>query len=389
MNMWVFFYKKAKKCVWRILQITFCFVLAFTMFESAFYLQNIDVLECSAGANSTIQISSSIVEKLKNIFKQTKQQSIDEREINVYLGGYPLGFTLECEGVLIVAMGDVETEFGSVCPSKNKNIKEGDVLYSVNGVVIKSATHLHTLLNMNGNTQTAELVLKRGSETINETISPAKEVSSNMYRLGFWIRDNSAGVGTLTYVRTDNGRFGALGHPVQDVDTGKMMPISGGSIYKCNIVGYNRGTRGNPGELRGLFLKTGTEIGTLDNNNEFGVYGEMGEDFKQKMGGVVPVGFRDSVKTGKAKILCTIDGTVPKEYDIEIIKLSHQSKSDKKSMVIRVVDKELIEKTGGIVQGMSGSPIIQNGKLVGAVTHVFVSDPTKGFGVYIDWMIDN
>lgn len=389
MNMWVFFYKKAKKCIWQILQITFCFVLAFTMFESAFYLQSIDVLECSAGANSTIQISSSIVEKLKNIFKQTKQQSVDEREINVYLGGYPLGFTLECEGVLIVAMGDVETEFGSVCPSKNKNIKEGDVLYSLNGVVIKSATHLHTLLNMNGNTQTAELVLKRGSETINETISPAKEVSSNMYRLGFWIRDNSAGVGTLTYVRTDNGRFGALGHPVQDVDTGKMMPISGGSIYKCNIVGYNRGTRGNPGELRGLFLKTGTEIGTLDNNNEFGVYGKMGEDFKQKMGGVVPVGFRDSVKTGKAKILCTIDGTVPKEYDIEIIKLSHQSKSDKKSMVIRVVDKELIEKTGGIVQGMSGSPIIQNGKLVGAVTHVFVSDPTKGFGVYIDWMIDN
>ena len=211
-----------------------------------------------------------------------------------------------------------------------------------------------------------------------------------MYRLGLWIRDNAAGVGTLTYVRQDNFRFGALGHPVCDIDTGKIMPVSGGNIYKCSIVGFNKGVRGNPGELRGLFLKSGVSVGELDNNNNFGVYGKINEEYVKAMG-VEPmmVGFRDSVKTGKAKILSTIDGGKPEEYEIEIIKLNYQSESDKKSMVLRITDERLLNSTGGIVQGMSGSPIIQNGKLVGAVTHVFVSDPTKGFGVYIDWMIDN
>lgn len=397
MNMWVFFLKKAKCIIERVALIALCFLFVSINFYSIIYgSENIAVSACvcDVQASNEKYISAdfgfvNFFDKIKNLFKK-EENSNENRELSVYLGGYPLGFTLECDGVLIVSIGDVETENGPVSPSKNKNIKEGDVLYSLNGVVIKSATHLHGLLNTSQADETpVSVVIKRDDMIINETITPAKEVPSNMYRLGFWIRDNSAGVGTLTYVREDNNRFGALGHPVQDVDTGKMMPVSGGNIYKCNIVGYNKGTRGNPGELRGLFLRTGTEIGRLDNNNDYGVYGKIDEEYKQKLGQLVPVGFRDSVKTGKAKILCTIDGTMPKEYDIEIIKLSHQSKSDKKSMVLRVTDKELIQKTGGIVQGMSGSPIIQNGKLVGAVTHVFVSDPTKGFGVYIDWMIDN
>ena len=221
-------------------------------------------------------------------------------------------------------------------------------------------------------------------------MTPVKELGSDEYKIGLWVRDNAAGVGTLTYIRQDNLRFGALGHPVCDIDTGRVLPVSGGNVYKCNIVGYNKGTRGNPGELRGLFLRNGIEAGTLDNNNDYGVYGTINEQYLDLLGiKPVEVGFRDVVKTGKAKILSTIDGGVPEEYDIEIIKLSNQRKCDKKSMVIRVTDKDLIEKTGGIVQGMSGSPIIQNDKIVGAVTHVFVADPTKGFGVYIDWMIDN
>ena len=213
---------------------------------------------------------------------------------------------------------------------------------------------------------------------------------SKKYKLGLWIRDNAAGVGTLTFIRKDNMRFGALGHPVCDIDTGACLPVKSGNIFKCNIVGYRKGEKGKAGELKGLFLRNGSILGALDENNGYGVYGNFGnealEAYKNEL---VEVASRNEVKSGKAKIRCTIDGTVPKDYDIEIVKTYFQDSKSNKSMFIRVTDKELLSKTGGIVQGMSGSPIIQNGKLVGAVTHVFVSDPTKGYGIYADWMIDN
>lgn len=387
------FLMRAKKQFTKVLFVILSFVFLFSFLsisvDSKCVAESDLVLKHEQPLNVSGSKASRFFKKIKKYFNPRSEKKTEERDVKVFLGGFPLGFTLECEGVLIVAIGRVETENGEIFPAKGKDIKEGDVLLSVNGEVVKSASHLHSLLNDKENDSCVEIVLKRGKSFIKETIFPALEVSSNMKRLGFWIRDNAAGVGTLTYVRADNNRFGALGHSVQDIDTGKVLPISGGDIYKCSIVGYNKGTRGNPGELRGLFLRTGKKIGSLDNNNENGVYGQMGEEFIGNLGSPVSVGFRDSVKTGKAKILCTIDGTIPKEYDIEIVKFSHQSKNDKKSMVLKVTDKELISKTGGIVQGMSGSPIIQNGKLVGAVTHVFVNDPTKGFGVFIDLMIDN
>ncbi len=326
---------------------------------------------------------------IKDIFSKNDKEEVDDRKIMVYPGGLPLGFTLECDGVMVVAIGSVQTLTGVVKPLENKNVKVGDVVKSVDGVDITSAAGLQETINKNnGNPVALEIV--RDGKTFMESAIPVLEASTQTYRLGLWIRDNAAGVGTLTYVRCDNNRFGALGHPISDIDTGKTLPISGGYIYKCNIVGVNKGTRGNPGELRGLFLKNGSQAGELDNNNDYGVYGNVGEEYlKNISSSPIEVGFRNTVKTGKAKILTTIDGDQPNEYDIEIIKLNHQSKSDTKSMVIKVIDPRLIEATGGIVQGMSGSPIIQGGKLVGAVTHVFVSDPTKGFGVYIDWMIDN
>lgn len=330
-----------------------------------------------------------IKDLIDDFFGKNKKTIKDDRVIMVYPGGFPLGFTMECSGVIVVSMGEILTEDGMVNLMKGKNIKVGDVLHSINDEVITSASHMQELLNKDDEL-IVRLEIHRGSEIIKESVYKRKELSTKMYRLGLWVRDNTAGVGTLTYVREDNMRFGALGHPVCDLDTGKVMPVSNGNIYKCNIVGYNKGVRGNPGELRGLFLKTGLRVGVLDNNNNFGVYGKMGSDFVEKMNvKPVPVGFRDSVKTGKASILSTINGSTPEEYEIEIVKLSYQSESDKKSMVIRITDERLLNSTGGIVQGMSGSPILQNGKLIGAVTHVFVSDPTKGFGVYIDWMIDN
>jgi len=168
------------------------------------------------------------------------------------------------------------------------------------------------------------------------------------------------------------------------------MPVSNGNIFKCNIVGYKKGMRGDPGELKGLFLRNGSIYGSLDKNNEFGVYGNFYEKYLESLNtNIIEVASKDEVKSGKAQIRCSIDGFEPDYYDIEIVKTYFQSQKSNKSMFIRVTDKRLLESTGGIVQGMSGSPIIQNGKLVGAVTHVFVSDPTKGYGVYLDWMLDN
>ncbi len=352
-------------------------------------------IEVSSGCSNMAAFSTANLPNLKDLVSdflgKGKQTKKDSRIIMVYPGGFPLGFTLDCQGVVVIAIGDVITERGNEKPLENKNVKVGDIIYSINGEIITSSLHMQTLLNQENNNQDkVELEIHRGSEIFKEIVVRKKEISTGLYRLGLWIRDNAAGVGTLTYVRQDNFRFGALGHPVCDIDTGRVMPVSGGNIYKCNIVGYNKGLRGNPGELRGLFLKNGLHAGVLDNNNSFGVYGVIEKSYIDKMNvNPIQVGFRDSVKTGKATILSTIDGSEPIEYNIEIVKINYQDKSDKKSMVIRVTDERLIKETGGIVQGMSGSPIIQNGKLIGAVTHVFVSDPTKGFGVYIDWMIDN
>jgi len=396
-NRVVFLYANFKKVIYA----SFLFIVCLTLltwsvvgtfsraYEISYYASAVECVSGNGGIKYSSDIFTTIKEKFNDIFGNNKQYVQDTRKIEVYPGGFPLGFTLECQGVIIVAIGSVHTEIGEVKPCKDKNVKVGDVLLSVDDKIVKSAMHLQELLTESEN-EVVKLSLNRDNKQIVENVEVHKEKDTGVKRMGLWVRDNADGVGTLTYVRKDNNRFGALGHPVCDIDTGKVMPVLNGSVYKCNIVGCARGTRGYPGELRGLFLRNGYKAGDLDKNNEYGVYGNLSQEYIQNMQvEPIEVGFKDSVKTGKAQILCTIDGNTPEYYDIEIVKLNYQTKQDKKSMVLKVTDLRLISKTGGIVQGMSGSPIIQNGKLVGAVTHVFVSDPTKGFGVYIDWMIDN
>lgn len=351
---------------------------------------NVYLASTNSSCESIVCTKKSLIEIIKDFFGVKPKKQETTPKTMVYLGGNPLGFTMSCDGVIVVAIGSVQTLFGEVSPCENKNIKVGDVISSVNGEKLTSSHDVERILNSSSE-QYSKLEIVRGEEKIEETVMPAREATSLTLRLGLWIRDNAAGVGTLTYIREDNLRFGALGHPVSDIDTNTTLPVSSGNVYKCNIVGVTKGSRGTPGELRGLFLKTGEEAGNLDSNNEFGVYGTMKQQYLEKnnITRKIEVGSRDMVKTGKAKIVCTIDGCTPEEFDIEIVKLSYQASQNKKSMVIKVTDPRLINETGGIVQGMSGSPIIQNDKLVGAVTHVFVSDATKGFGVYIDWMIDN
>lgn len=318
---------------------------------------------------------------IKSLFKKNEPENVSSREkVYVYLGGYPLGFTLSCSGAIVVANSN----------DSAKELSEGDIITKIENEYVNGAEKILEIINK-PEYAGKEIVITyvREGKECQTKITPIYDRIRNIYKLGIWVRDNAAGVGTLTYIRKDNLRFGALGHPVCDIDTGSLLPVDEGNIYKCNIVGYKQGTKGSPGELKGLFLRNGRILGELDKNNKFGVYGTFNQEILDVYGkDCVEVAPANEVKSGKAVIRCTIDGTTPKDYEIEIVKTYFQTEKDNKSMFIRVTDKELIEKTGGIVQGMSGSPIIQNGKLVGAVTHVFVSDPTKGYGVYADYMIN-
>ena len=306
---------------------------------------------------------------------------------DVFVSGSPLGFTLLGDGVVVVGIGDVQSDAGSVAPCDGLDIREGDILISINDIRIDGFKMIESIINADNSIDNSySLTLLRNKKLINIHVVPAIDINSGKRRLGLWIRDNTAGVGTLTFV-TKNNRFGALGHPVCDADTGTFLPVKSGDLFNCNIVGIDKGIKGEAGELRGIFLKSESPIGLVNKNNEFGVYGEIinKDNLYLKK---VEVANRNQIKPGKASILTTVYGTEPKEYQIEIIKTSEQSASKSKSMVIKIVDKELLNLTGGIVQGMSGSPILQDGKFVGAVTHVFVSDPTKGFAVYAEWMLE-
>lgn len=376
----VFFMKKKvfKQCIFFLMSIIFCILCLGTSVINPVSLKQSPVNLCQKEVNAFPNIGE-LIRKLFN--KEEQNSNINSEKVYVYLGGYPLGFTIMCKGVIVVAVSN----------ELIGDIKEGDVITKIEDIEISSVSEILSLINSSeykGKELSVELV--RDDKTITTKITPIYDETQKFYKLGLWVRDNAAGVGTLTYIRQDSYRFGALGHPVCDIDTGSLLPAKNGNIFKCNIVGYKKGVRGDAGELKGLFLRNSSVLGNLDANNEYGVYGNFDKDFISNLDTpVVEVARRDEVKSGKAKIRCTINGTAPKEYDIEIVKTYFQSSKANKSMFIRVTDEELLATTGGIVQGMSGSPIIQNGKLVGAVTHVFVSDPTKGYGIYAEWMIDN
>lgn len=308
--------------------------------------------------------------------------------ISVYVGGIPLGFSLKTKGVIVVGENTVQTENGIKTTIKNKPIKSGDILYKINDIIIEDIDQIPEILSENEG-ERAVLTLLRDDKNIEIEVVPELDVSADTYKLGLWVRDDASGVGTLTFVNSQNNRYGALGHPITDFETGIEVPVLEGKIYKCSLIGITKGEKGKPGELRCLFMQGNNYKGTVDTNCSYGVYGDA-----TNLEGLidtnlsVEVGSRMCVKPGKAKLVSSVSG-VREEYDIEIIKASYQPKSSDKSMVIRVTDSRLLALTGGIVQGMSGSPILQDGKLVGAVTHVFLSDPTKGYAVYVDWMLEN
>lgn len=308
---------------------------------------------------------------------------IEQSEVCV--GGNAVGLVLTTNGAVIVGFNALNTSNGKISPFEKSIFKVGDRIVKIGGEKVSCIKDIEKI-SETFTGEKVEIVAMRKEKEISQEIEPLYDTFTKCYKLGLWVRDDAAGVGTLTFVNDKNNRFGALGHAICDSNSGGAIPVSGGSLYSCDIVGINKGGRGKAGELKGFFVNGRNKQGDIDKNCEYGVFGSISDKSVYLKNRKVQVGGRLSVKPGKAKILCCLDGKEVKEYDIEIIKTNYQRKSNDKSLVIRVVDKELIEKTGGIVQGMSGSPILQNGKIVGAVTHVFVNDPLKGFGIYMDWM---
>ncbi len=293
--------------------------------------------------------------------------------------GHTVGVKLFADGVLVVGLSDGDT------PARECGLREGDVVLSFNGTDIESTEHLQRLLAENGEAQ-ATMSVRRGARTVELPVTPA-EGEDGTIRLGAWIRDSMAGIGTMTFYDPQSGVFGALGHGVTDVDTGKLMPLESGSVMDATVKAVKRGESGSPGELRGDFDLT-RDSGSLYANTACGLFGTIeGESNAISTQRPVPVAQKDEVRTGNATILANCAGDEVREYAVEIERI-YASAAPTRNLLLRVTDPALLERTGGIVQGMSGSPILQDGRLVGAVTHVLVNDAARGYGIFIENMLD-
>lgn len=325
--------------------------------------------------------------KLFNLFTIKKLKVNVIEKDRYFAGGNSLGFSLQSKGIILIGGNYILSASGIERPFEDSGLMAGDIITHIDGVEISTVSDIAEILKKYSG---GELMLNvnRNGEKLEIGILPALDIQTNTYKLGLWVKEDAVGIGTLTFVNATTGRFGSLGHSINDSETNECIEVSGGNIYKSKILGVKKGSTGRAGELMGTFNREDV-IGNVDKNCEYGVYGYMSDiDKVIENKTSIEVGGRLTAKPGKAKILSCIDGDTIEQFDIEIIKTNFQSSSNQKSMVIRVTDKDLISRTGGIVQGMSGSPIIQDGKLIGAVTHVFVNDATKGFGLYIDWMMD-
>lgn len=312
--------------------------------------------------------------------KKVKAKILPEEE--VYIGGVPIGMKVDIDGVLVISENVVDIGNNEII--RNKHLKAGDLIIEIDDKKISNIEDISSLLN-DKKEDTAKVTYIRNNKKKTE-ILPILKDEEGRYKLGIWGKNTISGIGTLTFAKGDN-KYGALGHAITNGKDESAIPITGGNIYDCKVVGFVKGQKNKPGQIKGLFVEKDEE-GNINKNSNYGIYGKLDQsndlidkNLTAKLGG------RLGIKPGDAKIISNISG-IREEYDIEIIKANYQSTVEDKSIVFRVKDRRLIDLTGGIIQGMSGSPIIQNDKIVGAVTHVFISDPTKGYGIYCDWMIE-
>jgi len=309
-------------------------------------------------------------------------------DVMVIPGGQSIGVTLYTRGALVVGITGIQLESGEIVnPARTAGMLPGDVILSINGTEVKDADHVAKLVQETDGV--LEIVVDRDGRKLTLDVMPVVDYSDDKKRLGLWVRDSTAGVGTLTFIMPGEKWFAGLGHAITDIDTGSILTVREGEIYFSEVIQVNKGESGAPGEIKGYFSSASGTMGRIDKNTPFGIYGPLYDTVDMSLfSEPIPVASRDEVQLGPATILATVDSEGVKEFDCEIIKLTPQTAADQKGIVLRVTDPELLDLTGGIVQGMSGSPILQNGKLVGAVTHVFVNNPTKGYGLYADWMLD-
>lgn len=318
-------------------------------------------------------------------FKQIKVTPEVQRSI--FVSGSTVGMYMETNGVLIIDTGEILSEGGETKEPAKNIVKPGDYIVALNDEKISRKKDLiDDLKKLEGEEVILDVV--RNGKTVPVSIMPAKDKQGE-YKLGIWVRDNTQGIGTLTFV-DEKGNYGALGHGISDVDTGELLEIQNGALYQAQILGIQKGAKGSPGELSGLIrYEPGKIIGSIETNSKNGIYGHFTGDRKSPISlKKMPVGYKQEVTEGEASILCCVEDEV-KEYQAEITKIDMNHSDTNKSFVIRVTDPKLLSVTGGIVQGMSGSPVLQNGKIIGAVTHVFVQDSTSGYGIFIENMMEH
>ena len=300
--------------------------------------------------------------------------------------GVPIGLYVKTRGVLVVGTGEFQNIQGEMCSPSRHILQSGDYIQAVNGEAIEKKEELTKKVMAEGD-KAVLLEVERNGEVTTVSVTPQKDAKGD-YRLGAWVRDNAQGVGTMTYMDAD-GNFGALGHGITDVDTSTLMQMEDGTLYQTDIVDIRKGTTGKPGEMTGMIIYSDDRIlGQITSNSARGIFGKCNAKAMEMADKEpLPIGLKQEIVEGEAQILCTVEN-VPKYYDVRITAVHLDHDNINRGIELQVTDEELLELTGGIVQGMSGSPIIQNGKLIGAVTHVLVNDSTRGYGIFIENMLE-
>ena len=332
---------------------------------------------------STLNIKLFGVIDLKNINVTTLE------DVEVVPVGKVVGLKLYTNGVLVVGMSEVENNQNNlVKPYEGSNIKEGDMIFEIDGCAIEDISNLKDVVNKTQGRNVEIKLLRKGKTVVVSNITPV-QVSENEYKLGLWVKDAATGVGTMTFYDPVTQRFALLGHGITDSDTNSLIYIDSGELVTSKLVSIKKGEDGKPGEIRGTILKQKT-VGEVYKNTDFGVYGKLTDltSLNIESSKKYKVALRDEIKEGKATILCAVNNdNKVQEYDIEIEKVYFENDFNNKSMLLRITDSDLIDKTGGIIRGLSGAPILQNGKFVGAITNVLVSNPKLGYGIFADLMI--
>lgn len=312
------------------------------------------------------------------------------KDFKVIPGGQSIGVKLNTVGVLVVGHHQVAAVEGKQSPGEEAGIKVGDIITKINGKQIEKMSDVAPFVQEAGETgKPLQIEISRESGKVTTELKPQKEKDEEKFKLGLYIRDSAAGIGTMTFYHPESKKYGALGHVISDMDTKKPIVVEDGQIVRSTVTSIEKGSNGDPGEKLARFSSDKEVIGNIQRNSPFGIFGKLNRDIENGvMDKALPIALSHQVKEGPAQILTVVDNDEVKLFDIDIVSTIPQKFPATKGMVLKVTDKELLDKTGGIVQGMSGSPIIQDGKVVGAVTHVFVNDPTSGYGVHIEWMLN-